>query len=148
MSPENFELRRVMPEQIGEQWPRIEPMLVETKHLWEELWTLESIEQNLTSGGFQLWIAHIDEHHFLFTMSRVMTYPACRILCFWWAKGAGIDDYMWAIVDEMNKVAHSLGCTRMEMEIGRKGWAPKMEQYGVKLSRQILWREVMETTRQ
>ena len=137
-----------MPEQMGEQWPTIEKMLLETKPLWEQLWSLDSIEQNLSSGGFQLWIARVDDQHYLFTMSVVITFPMCRILRFWWAKGQGVDNYMWALVDEMNKVAHGLGCTRMEMEIGRVGWEPKMKQFGVKFSRQILWREVMETTRQ
>ena len=144
----NFELRRIMPEQIHSSWSEVERMLQEQPGLWNQLWTLESIEQQLGCGGFQLWVIRIDDEHFLFTMSVVVNFPACRILRFWWANGRNVDDYMWAVVDEMNKVAGELGCTHMEMEIGRKGWETLMRPYGVKLSRQILRKEVTESRRQ
>lgn len=145
---ERFELRRVLPEQIPIHWPTIEVLLQRQPGLWNQLWTLEAIEQNLASGGFQLWIAYVDDRHFLFTFSMVVTYPSCRILRFWWASGNGIEDYMWALVDEMNNVAKELGCSHMEMEVGRKGWGPKMKQFGVRFSREILRREVMDSRRQ
>ncbi len=144
----NFDLRRVTPEQIPASWPEIERMLNEQPGLWNQLWTLESIEQQLSTGGFQLWVVRLDDSHDLFTMSVVINFPACRILRFWLANGRGVDEYMWAVVEEMNKVAHELGCTHMEMEIGRKGWEVLMRPHGVKLSRQILRKEVTESRRQ
>lgn len=148
MKMESFELRRIMPEQVAAQWPEVEKLLLSEEQLWNQLWTLESIEQNLGSGGFQLWCAKVDEENYLFFISVILIFPTCRILRFWWASGRGVDNYMWALVDEMNKVAHELGCTHMEMEVGRKGWAKTMRPFGVKFSREILRREVTETRRQ
>ena len=143
-----FELRRIMPEQIASQWPVVEKLLLERPGFWDQLLTLEAIEQHLSSGGFQLWIVYLDDKRFLFVMSQVIIYPACRVLKFFWASGNGLEDYIWALVDTMNQVAFDLGCTHMEMEVGRKGWGAKMRPFGVSLSRQILRKEVIEYRRQ
>lgn len=145
---ENFDLRRVMPEQIGQHWSTVEKLLKEQPGLWEPLWSLESIEYSLASGGLQLWITYVDDKHFLFILSHIVIYPNSRILRFFWAAGAGIEVYMWALVDSMNEVAKELGCTHMEMEIGRTGWQREMREHGFALSRQILRREVMDSRRQ
>lgn len=143
-----FELRRIMPEQIVGHWPVVEKLLLNEEQLWNQLWTLESIEQNLGSGGFQLWCARVDDESYLFFISVILIFPTCRVLRFWWASGRGIDAYMWALVEEMNRVAQELGCTHMEMEVGRRGWESKMKPFGVAFSREILRREVTEYRRQ
>lgn len=145
---ESFELRRVMPEQIAGQWPVLEKLLLEHPSLWNQLLTLETIEQHLASGGFQLWIVYIDDKHYVFAMSQMIIYPACRVLKFFWASGHGLEDHFWALAESMNAVALDLGCTHTEMEVGRKGWEPRMRQFGYELSRQILRKEVTQYRRQ
>jgi len=114
-------------EQTLGYWKDILPLLHRIPHYFEST-TQEYILERLCKGSLQCWALSDGEVHSVI-LTEINTLPAEKVFRFVGCSGDDFEEYMPILEGAFEKVATTLGCSRMEVVASRKGWSRLLEKY-------------------
>lgn len=118
------------PETLNNIWPHVELLFVEHASVWEEYYTLDSIQQRLQQGTMQLWAMHDGDVFILAMVTELLEFPKLNVLSLLIVVGTELNIArkfldcieMWARKRGVNKI----------VSVGRKGLLRLLAPYGYK----------------
>lgn len=116
---------------ISSVWPFVEAWLDRYPALWNRCQTKESLLENLTTGGLQLWLVSRDSEIYLAFLTEVTHYPTHSSLFVVWAVGKELKRYVRIALSGIESLAASRGISTVYIE-GRLGWQKILAPYGYK----------------
>lgn len=137
-------VEKFSPEKFSRYWPMIEQELKTVHHIWDDIWTLESIFEATVHGRFQCWGAGDLDHLKVVCWTQIATYPNGNVLQIFLAIGNGIDELLPVLDASMESFARSTECKLIEV-VGRKGWQGKLRSMGFVPWTTSVKREVTDT---
>lgn len=141
ITPDQSRVELLTNEKFDLYWPRIAQELNTVPHIWNERWTIESIQELTLEGRFQCWAAGNENEINSIMFSQISNYPATRVLQIFLAFGTGMLDSLDVLHAACERFAVFHGCEFIEV-VGRPGWEPKLrtlnfEKKGVVLSKMV-----------
>jgi hypothetical protein len=119
---------RLNAEQAISVWERAAPLLAPAVDRGPGLYTIEDVRDLVTrpySGtehAWSLWILAEQTEMLAAWTTHVIMFPRAKVLAIPFAGGVGFRRYVALAIDETEKFAREIGCSRMHGG-GRKGWA-------------------------
>ena len=142
-----FQLERAERSSLEALWPHILNFLLLHKETWQETETVESIRSEIFNGSLQLWLLLDSERVIrMGIMTRLAYYPRGTALQIVWAQGEEAAHAVQSI-DYLEQQAKELGCFRVEVQMGRPGWAKLLKPHGYKEVYRVIGRTVDPTLR-
>lgn len=129
LSKEKFEL----------YWPSISQELDTIPHVWEKWFTKESLYVDTLAGLFHVWAAGTPTSIHVVLFTKVLDYPAGRVLQLVLAFGNNIKACIPSITATLEKIANDFECRYCEI-YGREGWErllPGFKRTAVVLTKEI-----------
>lgn len=120
-----FDGGTLTPRGFEAQWPHIARVLDSHPEMWEDYHTKESLYNDVMSGALQAWAFSEDEKIRVILFTRLIDYPAGRILQVMLGFGNSIDRLLPQIEATLENFGRTTGCKLCEV-IGRDGWAKKL----------------------
>ena len=122
------QLLLVLPELLPEVWPEVEHLFLENAQVWDEYYTLESIQYWLVKNTMQLWTLSDDEEYLLAWITELREYPKVTVLNFPIILGSKLYDNL-DLLDCVEMWARKQGATK-SCVFGRKGFLRALKPYG------------------
>ena len=122
------QLLLVLPELLPEVWPAVEHLFLENPQVWDEYYTLESIQYWLVQNAMQLWTLSNDTEYLLALISELKEYPKATVLSLPIIVGQELCDN-FELLDCIEMWAWKQGATKSFI-LGRKGFLRALEPYG------------------
>lgn len=119
------------PPYIDQYWPWIEAEMDKFPGAWAPWWTKEALFELVQRGDIDCWIAGEGTTVYVTVFTRVVKYPADKVLQGVFAFGTELDRYMDEIFATLENYAMITNCDRMEV-VGREGWVRKLKKFGFK----------------
>lgn len=107
-------------------WPTIAKELERVPHIWKPWWTIEYLHEAAFIGGLLVLAAGPKDKIEMVVFCQISRYPACYILQAIIAFGQHMDRHLEALAGSLEVLAIHHGCSRVEIGVGRKGWARKL----------------------
>ena len=104
--------------EVSHYWPEIEKSLNETRELWQDTFTLDSILARALTGRIQVWVVSRDETLDLALMTQAYQTDVSKVLQVFWAFGHGLREVLSLIEILLDRFAAEIGADRIEV-VGR-----------------------------
>lgn len=135
-----WEVRLLSPEAFEHYWPKIQAMLMQVPHTWED-YTLDWFYSAAMNQLMQVWVVGDDKIRMVI-FSKISIYPAGPILDLIWAAGEGAHQYAMEIMDAtLDRFAQVNGCREI-VATGRFGWESVLKPRGFKRTHVVMTRHV------
>jgi hypothetical protein len=115
-------------EDFNIHWPSIQKELDRNPAIWADYHTKESIHASVMDGSFQAWGFRKKGKIRIILLTRIVEYPAARVLHVMLAFGNSMDDLLSQIEAIMENFAQTTGCEMCEI-VGRRGWLKKLKRF-------------------
>ena len=122
------QLLLVLPELLPEVWPEVEHLFLENAQVWDEYYTLESIQYWLVRNAMQLWTLSSNEEYILAWISELRVYPKVTVLSLPIIVGRQLRENL-DLLDCVEMWARKQGATK-SFVLGRKGFLRALKPYG------------------
>ena len=116
------------PETLNTIWPHVEPLFLENAEVWQEYYTLDSIQQRLQQGTMQLWAMHDDDVFTLAMVTELLEFPKLNVLSLLIVVGAELS-IARQFLDCIEMWARKRGVDKI-VSVGRKGLLRLLAPYG------------------
>lgn len=117
------------PARLDAYWPSISDAMDQVPHIWDQWWTKECIYDGGLEGIFQFWAVGDDKQIQSIVITKVVEYPAGKIVQSVFAFGHDMDEAIPQLDAIMTRFARSVGARALEV-IGREGWVRKLKPLG------------------
>lgn len=111
------------PGQVIQYWGELQRRLALTPDFfdyYDEQWVISQAAQ----GHLQVWTIGPD----VMFMTQVSIFPKGKVLDILWAQGEGLEDYLEAGWETLQRFAVIQDCIRIRI-IGRRGWMRKLRRF-------------------
>lgn len=142
--PHEFQVELMTPELVLQHWPDMAKELQRIPQFWDTWWTLDYLQEAILRSEMQCWAVGPRDCFFFVGISRVLVYPANRILSAVVGFGHSIELSLPVLIGTLQKYAATLGCTKLEV-VGRPGWKQILREYGFKQTAVVLSADVPNT---
>ena len=122
------QLLLVPPALLPEVWPKVEHLFLENAQVWDEYYTLESIQFWLIKDKMQLWVVSSSEEYVLAWITELTSYPRATVLSFPIIVGSELHDNL-DLLDCVEMWAWKQGATKSFI-LARKGFLRALKPYG------------------
>lgn len=123
-------------------WPMLEHDLRAAPETWDSVDTIESIYNQLRAGDIQFWILVDDNKTIVLgLLTCVLAAAKGKVLRVIWAHGHDPQKAVGAI-HTLEDSARAMGCYRVEVSMGRKGWGRLLAVRGYELAFQVVGRDL------
>lgn len=140
-SPSEIQVELMTTEMVLRHWPAMAKELQCISQFWDTWWTLDYIQEALLRSEMQCWAVGPKECFYFVGISRVLVFPANRILSAVIGFGQNVEICLPVLVASLQKYASVSGCTRLEV-MGRPGWKNVLREYGFKQTAVVLSADV------
>lgn len=113
------------PDGFIHHWVDIERELDKHPEIWADYHTKESLYEDAINRHIQVWAFSEDNKIRVVVFSRLVEYPAARVLHVMLALGNSIDRMLPQIEATLEQFAQTAGCSLCEI-VGREGWERKL----------------------
>jgi hypothetical protein len=113
------------PDGFAFHWPDIERVLDQHPEMWADYHTKESLYQDAMDRNIQVWAFIEDDKIRVVLFTRLIEYPAARVLHVMMGFGNSLDRLLPQIEATLESFGQTWGCTLCEI-VGREGWVKKL----------------------
>jgi hypothetical protein len=140
-SVDEYALLAIEPEELGNVWSLIEPLVLKTIDGMNGRHTLQSLLAEVMEHDLALWavVSQGQGLQALVGTQIAVSSSGLRSLVIRFTVGKGIHDWVY-LLDQLEDYARSVGCQRVETW-ARKGWAKHMPDY--KLTHVLLEKDLI-----
>lgn len=127
------------PEVFDRHWPSISKELDRVPHIWDKWFTKEYIRAASLANEFSVWAVGPPECHRLIVFTKIVVYPAERVLQACFAIGNDLERCLPSLMAALESFANLAECSRCDI-VGRPGWErmlPGFHRTGVVMSRDL-----------
>jgi len=132
--------------EISHYWPELERCLDETRELWQDTFTKDSILARAIAGRLQIWVVCRDEKIDLVFMTQAYQTDVSKVLQVFWAYGEGLREVLDLIGLGLDKYAAMIEATKLEV-VGRPAFVRILRPLGADFQYVTCGRDVRPVTR-
>lgn len=134
---------------IGEiihYWPELEQALEQTRELWQDVFTKDSILARALAGKIQIWVVSRNEKIDLVFMTQAYQTDVAKVLQVFWAFGEGLQEVLELVGLVLDKFAAEIKATKIEA-VGRPAFVRLLRRLGADFQYVTCGRDVRPVTR-
>jgi hypothetical protein len=136
------ELRFIHPDELATIWELIRPGIQRVKDVGSEPWIVEDVYASLKSGASSLYVGYLDSDYVGFVVLMPIKDWGRMTLHIWLLFNASTHDVIGLFWPEIQRLARSIGATKIAMQTARNGFERRLAEYGFKTEKLFMACEV------